>query len=525
MTGLGAPGGAALEPDAVPEPPPPDAAALKSKARRGVFALVLQTILLRGGLFAGGIALARLLDPADFGVFTIVQTALQFFTFFGDCGVGGALIRQKHEPTRRELSSVFYFQLAIALVVTTLVWFASSYLHFVWPDFPERGVWIIRALAVDALLTVLRVIPSILLERRLAYGRIAILEAIVQVSFMGTAIGMAALGMHVWALAIGVLVQGVVALVGAQILQPFWPNLVYDGKKLMPIIKFGLTYQVKNIVGFINGLATPIVGGRMGATNLGYVNFARDTAWYPLKLVEIIGRVNFPLYARLQGDRKLFSETLSRSIQVCGMATMASVAFFLGLGPSIIHVVYGDKWLPALPLLYIFAAAITFGFLSPIVGAALDASGRPGVLARLAVGWTILELDRRPHRHAALGDARLHGRLHRPRRHRQPRRGVDAEEAHPRGRDLAPDPGLDRLWARGRGRGPAPRRLDPHALLALARHPEVHRRDRALLRGVRRIAPGRRSHGARRGARDEQGTKSAASRGPARLSEGRRSAT
>lgn len=393
MTDSGAGGSSAEKPPAGAEPdelPPIDAAALKRKARRGVFALVLQTILLRGGLFAGGIALARLLDPADFGVFAIVQTALQFFTFFGDCGVGGALIRQRHEPTRRELSSVFYFQLAVAVVVTSLIWVTSSYLHYVWPDFPERGVWIMRALAVDALLTVLRVLPSILLERRLAYGRIAVLEAIVQISFMGTAIGMAALGMHVWALAIGVLVQGVVGLVGAQILQPFWPSLVYDGAKLKPIIKFGLTYQVKNVVGFINYLATPIVGGRMGATNLGYVNFARDTAWYPLKLVEIIGRVNYPLYARLQDDRKLFSETLSRSIQVCGMATMASVAFFLGLGPSLIHVVYGDKWLPALPLLYIFAAAITFGFLYPIVAAALDASGRPGVLARLAIGWTTL---------------------------------------------------------------------------------------------------------------------------------------
>jgi hypothetical protein len=33
---------------------------------------------------------------------------------------------------------------------------------------------------------------------------------------------------------------------------------------------------------------------------------------------------------------------------------------------------------------------ISLGFLSPIVGAAFDASGRPGVMARLAIGWTIL---------------------------------------------------------------------------------------------------------------------------------------
>jgi PST family polysaccharide transporter len=368
-----------------------DANALRSKARRGIVALVAQTIFMRGGMFAAGILLARLLDPADFGLFTIVQTALAFFTFLGDCGVGGALVRQKHEPTKEELSTVFYFQIAVASVIVAAVWVVSSRLHLIWPDFPDRAVWIIRALAVDVLLTVLRVIPSILLERRLAYGRIAILEAIVRISFMATALGGAALGLHTWALAIGVLVQGSVSVIGAQLLQPFWPSLTYDGAKLKPILKFGLTYQAKNVIGFVNGMVTPLYGGHaLGAQRLGYVNFARDKAWDPLTLVEIIGRVNFPLYARLQGDPKLFSETLGRSIQICGMATMATVGFFLGMGPSFIHIVYGEKWLPALPMFYAFAIAISFGFLSPIVGAALDASGRPGVLARLAIGWTLL---------------------------------------------------------------------------------------------------------------------------------------
>src|SRR5690606_30612471 len=34
--------------------------------------------------------------------------------------------------------------------------------------------------------------------------------------------------------------------------------------------------------------------------------------------------------------------------------------------------------------------AITIGFVSPLIASALDAIGRPGVIARLSMGWTAL---------------------------------------------------------------------------------------------------------------------------------------
>jgi O-antigen/teichoic acid export membrane protein len=60
------------------------------------------------------------------------------------------------------------------------------------------------------------------------------------------------------------------------------------------------------------------------------------------------------------------------------------------MGTSVVRVVYTEKWAPALPFLYVYAGSILIGFLSPIVGAALDASGRPGIIARLAIGWTAI---------------------------------------------------------------------------------------------------------------------------------------
>ena len=229
-----------------------EAERLRRAARFGVIALVARTVVLQAAGFAGSVALARLLSPEDFGVFAIVQFALSFFTFFGDAGLAGSLIRQPHEPTQSELSSAFFFQLGMALCVVGIVFAAAGSLHYAWPDLPASAGWLMRALAVDLLLTALRTVPSILLERGLKFGKLAALEVVIQLSFIVTAIAMAALGFHAWALVSAVLVQGTLSLIGAYLLRPWRPSLVYDRVALRPILKFGIVDQLKNVVHFVD---------------------------------------------------------------------------------------------------------------------------------------------------------------------------------------------------------------------------------------------------------------------------------
>jgi len=370
---------------------PGEADGLRRAARFGVMALIARSVVLQIAGLAGSVVLARLLDPSDFGVFAIVQFALSFFAFFGDAGLAGALIRQKHQPTQRELSSAFYFQLVLAFCVLLVVFGAACLVRWAWPHLPVGAVWLMRVLAIDVVLVSLRVMPGILLERQLAFGKLAVLEVVTQLIFLATAIALAALGYRAFSLAIAVLVQGASGVVGVYLLRPWWPSLVYDGRALKPILRFGIIYQLKNVVGFINGAITPVFAGiRLGPYALGLVNWARDTGWYPLRFVEITSRVNYPIYSRLHGDHRLFLDTLERSVGNAALVTFMFVGLFLGMGHQLVHVVYGDKWLPAVPMFYAYAGAISIGFLSPIVGAAFDASGRPGVLARLSVGWTVL---------------------------------------------------------------------------------------------------------------------------------------
>jgi PST family polysaccharide transporter len=218
--------------------------------------------------------------------------------FFGDAGLGGALIQKKAEPTQAELSSVFILQVGIALLVLVLIGFGAPLVRFVWHDLPDGAEWVFRALSLGRLLTGVRVIPQILMERQLLFGRLAAIEVASTFGFYGGASIAAIAGLGVWSLVIGTLLQGFLSTALALALRPWKPSLIFDREALRPIIKFGIPFQAKNLIGFVNGAITPVYAGAvLGAKALGLIQWAQTTAYFPLKLVTIMGRVAFPLYS------------------------------------------------------------------------------------------------------------------------------------------------------------------------------------------------------------------------------------
>lgn len=339
----------------------------------------------------GTVYLARVLGPGEFGAFWIVQFVLSFFMLFGDAGFGAALIQKKRDASAEELSSVFWAQLLLGSLVVCLVFVSAPYVVQFWPGLPTSGVWMLRALSVSLLLTSSRVIPAILLERELHFGRLSFIDLVLTASFNGVAVGLAYLGYGSMALVGGVLAQGVLGLITAYALRPWRPSLRFSWEGLRPILKFGLTFQAKHIVGFANAAVMPLYAGTaLGAYALGIVTWSQNTAFFPLQLVTILGRVNFPLLSRLQHAPAAFVLTLSRTVKVCAAVSLLFVGLFIGLGPALVRIIFGQQWVPALPTLYIFALSLSVGFIVPIMGGALDALGKPHVMMRLGIFWTAL---------------------------------------------------------------------------------------------------------------------------------------
>ncbi len=373
--------------------PAPASVELQRRARLGAIALMVRMVVMQFIVLGGDVYLRRRLQPADFGLFAIVQFALAFFAFFGDGGLGGALIQKKEEPTQRELSSVWMLQALLSLGIVILIWIGAPALVRFWPDMKQEGVWVFRALSIDLLLTGFRSVPMLLMERELQFRRLSALDVILNAGFYVTAVALAERGFGVMSLVGAVLMQGSLGVIGAFTMRRWKPSWVLDRKLIAPIIHFGVRYQIKNLIGFSAGAIAPVYGGRaLGQAGLGVVNWAQTTAYFPLQLVRAMARVSFPLYSRLQDDRPMFARSFERSLQVSALGTLFFMGLGLALGPNLVRTIYTDKWLPGLPLFYVYVTSITVGFLSPLIAPALDAIGKPQILARFSVGWTAATL-------------------------------------------------------------------------------------------------------------------------------------
>ncbi len=367
-----------------------EARELQKRARLGIVVLIGRTAALMLATLAGKVYLARVLGPAEFGAFWLVQHVLSFFVLFGDAGLGAALVQKKTQPTESELSTVFWTQLAIAIGLVGLAWFSAPIVLKFWPDMPEATKWLMRALAFEMVLTSLRIIPAILMERELRYARLSAIDLIGSILFYVIA-SFLARRYGTYALVAAVLVSGVLGTFVGFAMRPWWPRFTYDRSAVRRLLGFGVAYQAKNVVGFLNAAIIPVYGGsRLGRYNFGLVSWAQNIAYFPLQLGEIVSRVNFPLFSRLQHFPRLVAALLARALLASALVTYLFIAIFCGLGPGFVGVIYGDAWLPATPMLYVFSSALSIGFLVPLAASALDALGRPQVMMRLGLFWTSL---------------------------------------------------------------------------------------------------------------------------------------
>ena len=365
-------------------------AVYRRRALIGGLALGARTALSQLVVLGGTIVLARRLSPSDFGAFAIIQFALSFLTVFGDAGLGGALVQKKAEPTRAELSSVFWVQLTLAAIVLVVAGVGAEALSHVWKDLPKSAPWILRALAINFAFVSVRAVPMILMERELLFVRLAAIDMVNSVSFYLVASTLAVMGFGIWSLVAGVLTQGVLGAVLAFAMRPAFPSLTFDRVAVRTLLRFGVPHQLKFVVGFAGGATTPLLcGALLGTEAVGLIQWAQQTGFFPMRLVEIVSRVSFPLYSRLQDDRPALTRQIDRSVAICTAGACLFAAIILGLGPAVTTIIYSAKWLSALPLLYLYAGSITLGIFVPLVGPALDALGKPKIVLALSVGSTV----------------------------------------------------------------------------------------------------------------------------------------
>lgn len=364
--------------------------AVATKSVKGAFALVSRSFILQIIGLAASFVLTIFLDPESFGIFFVVSSIIVFFNYFQDIGLAASLIQSKEEPTVIQLRTVFVTQqiLVLLLIIPAFV-FSKQIANFY--NLDSQGHQLLIALLFSFLLTSLRTIPTVLLERKLEYGKLVIPQILETLVFNAALIIFAVMDFKVASFTIAVLLRSIVGLVALYIIQP-WPiGIAFEKTSLKRLMSFGIPFQANSILAlFKDDFRTIYLGKVLPLSQLGYIGFAEKVAYLPLRLVmDNVIKVTFPSFSRLQDDKKALRTAIEKSLFLISLAIFPIAVAIISYSPFLIkHIPGYQKWEPALLSIIFFSLGTVLSSISTPLTNFLNAIGRVKITFYFMIFWT-----------------------------------------------------------------------------------------------------------------------------------------
>jgi PST family polysaccharide transporter len=289
------------------------------------------------------VALARILTPADYGLFALALAVQLVGQRTAELGLPAALVRQAETPTRRQQAAVAGLMLSIAILLAGLL-FAVAYLIA-----PALGLSspALRTIAVSSAAMPFyagRAMPMVLMERELKFGRVALVETADTLAFNGFALAAALAGLGAFSLAGAVPAGGLAGMAAAWVAQPFFRRPALDLGPIRPLLGFGVKISLIQGVNLARELTFVGLLAAIGGTPAaGFYAMAKRLFSFPIALTSAVFRVSFPALSR---DAALRPRRAARVATYTAIAAGLPLALVAGAASPLIGVVLGEEWLP-----------------------------------------------------------------------------------------------------------------------------------------------------------------------------------
>lgn len=289
------------------------------------------------------VILARLLTPADYGLFAIALSVQLVGQNIAELGLPAALVRMREPPSAELQASTMGFLLVVtsAAVVAVLL---TTFL--ILPALDASGD-VLRVVSITLLalpIYAARAVPLAMLDRKMSFGRVAAVEAADTIGFNLFALAAALAGLGVFSLA-GAVPVGAVLGAAVAWLTPGAVRLPrFNLSRVKPLISFGSRVSVLGMLYLGRDLGyVTIIGAIGGAPMAGFYGMAKRLFSFPTALSAAVARVMLPALSQ-SGDQRpaRTAGMLGQVAIVCGLP----LALIAGAIQPFINVVLGPEWLP-----------------------------------------------------------------------------------------------------------------------------------------------------------------------------------
>jgi PST family polysaccharide transporter len=357
---------------------------LAAKARSGthaVFAIRLMSVALT---IASITILARLISPADYGVWAMAGLALGLMTIVRELGLVSSIV-QAPTLTPAQQDSYFWTSVAVSLGCAGVLALAAPALaRFYETPLLAPVIW---AGCLSLALQGTGIVHTALLRRGLHYNKLVLMEGGAMWAGLIVGLSVAWVRRDVWALVAGHIATAAWTSASAWVLSRWVPGLP---KRSGGKINLAFSFQVMlfNLLTYAGNNAGLAAGYRLSAADLGFFNRGQQlyhTAHY--SFLTPITEVGFALLCRLKSDQtyRAAYTALARRVSVLFLPYAAVLPF---LSTDLIDALLGPAWEPAGPILAWFAPAVLGQALAALFAQLMTSQGRGAELRT----WAAVDL-------------------------------------------------------------------------------------------------------------------------------------
>lgn len=320
--------------------------------------------------------LARLLTPTDFGLNGMAAIIVEIAALLTNLGFGPILI-QKPKLNRLSLDTAFWVSTgtggALALIIVAIAYPAS--LFFSQPEL----IPILCVAGLNFVVQEANVVPSAILNRLLKFKAEVLIQLLQIVIRIALAILIAWMGGGYWSLVLAPIIAGAIGTAINLWYVGYIPRLRFDNKFARSNWRASGSYLGSGLIShLLSNFDYMLVGRRFGAEQLGFYQTAfslpeelRSRFSGPLQ------RVLMPTYSLMQADTGTFRVAFLRSIKLFSTAMLPMGFGMAATADLIVPLLYGEQWLPVIPLLKILALGGALRAVFSLTASVFAAKGVP----------------------------------------------------------------------------------------------------------------------------------------------------
>ncbi len=327
------------------------------------------TVAMRWGVRLLGltsmIVLVRLLEPEDFGVLAMAMAVVALADMLTDFGVSAALIRNKNAG-RAQFDTAWTVRQMQFLTVAVTVVFCAPIAAGYYDD--PRVTEVLRVLAVVFAIRSFENIGIINFQRELMFHRDFIMQVSVKSASVVITLILAFWLRNYWALILGMVAESILSVAFSYWMCPYRPS--WSLAAWRELWGFSQWVLSQGFARYLYERSDVLFLGRLtSADNVGYYSVSNEIASLPATEISLpISRAVFPGFAQIVDEPARLKSAYLQTLNAVATLTVPIGVGMAAVAAEFVQLVLGEKWLPAISLLQVFAVFATFGAINSISG-------------------------------------------------------------------------------------------------------------------------------------------------------------